>query len=790
MTVANLFFMNGMQEIEFLFLTCYNHLDVEQIPDSPLEGDIRIESVESARHFRVKATVELPPGADVQLTIQYRPDEKTPYQSKVVNITGSIKRSRRHLSFDLKKLFVSFNGLKWMRTWRQKVFTPHGPPFYFLLGALLVYYLLRLIRLSDFPIFFFTDEAIHTLLAADLVKNGFMGTDGEFLPTFFKSAETFNAGFPVYLQVLHAWLGIRSVFMTRFISTTTTLLAAASLGLIFARVHNERRGWLPVLILSIIPAWFYHSRTAFETVEAVSFYAVFLLGYLKYRNGDFRCLYVSVGAAALSFYSYSPARVVTAVMAVLLLISDARFHWENRKKLWKPLLVGIALCIPYLRFLYLHPDANQHHLELLDSFWISPQPFSWKMLQFFTIYLQGLNPFYWFYPNEMDLPRHIMKGMGHLGWFFFPFFIGGLLISLSRWKNPGYRLMLLSLLSAPAGAAMVGIGITRAMFMVIPAAFLTAVGADYVIDWVSRRSHQQKSIDIYIFLLLIASNFLFLDKVLTDGPLWFNDYGMNGMQYGGEQVFGRIKEIRKKDPKVPIVLSPDWANGTDVLARYHLGDPVPVQLSSLNAYIQEQLVFSDATIFIMPPNDFINVISSRKFEPMQVLDTLFYPDGKPGFIFAHLKYNKTAFYEFEKEKALRYSLEGTQVTIADEEEDAISSRLDMGGLQHLFDDNPITLIRSKESNPLVVEFSFAQPRIYHSIWLRIGGEATQLSIYVIPEGSDTPLVNSISVGNDSQLRKVSVPLATGKPINRMRIEILSINDMEPSHVHLWDMGLE
>jgi hypothetical protein len=42
-------------------------------------------------------------------------------------------------------------------------------------------------------------------------------------------------------------------------------------------------------------------RTAFETVEAVSFYTIFLLGYIRYRNGEFRWLYVSLVSAAMAF---------------------------------------------------------------------------------------------------------------------------------------------------------------------------------------------------------------------------------------------------------------------------------------------------------------------------------------------------------------------------------------------------------------------------------------------------------------------------------------------------------
>ena len=578
---------------------------MKEKPASPLKGDTRTGSIESTRQTaRVEATVELPPGAEVVLTVKYKADEQSVVQTQVVNLSGGPEPTTRHLIFDLLSGERKFNIKQALRTsWAW--FAKNAPtPAGLFVAAVLVYYILRLIRLADYPIFFFTDEAVHTMLAFDLVKNDFIGGGEEFLPTFFKSGSTFNAGFPVYLQVLPVLMGIRSIFVTRFLSTTVTLLAAIGLGGIYSQVHNKKRAWLAVLVLSIIPAWFYHSRTAFETVEAVSFYTIFLLGYIKYRDGEFRWLYFSLLGVVMAFYSYSPARVVMAATAVCLLISDARYHWENRKQLWKPFLLGLVLSLPYFRFLYLHPGENQHHLELLNSYWVKSEPITWKLLQFGKEYLQGLNPVYWFLPNHKDLSRHVMEGIGHLAWYFLPFFTGGFILSLGKWKDPKYRVMIFALFMAPTGAAVAEIGITRAMFMVIPAAFFITIGFEYCIEWFLTKINARKTYDVVFFLLFVGLNFLFLDKVLTEGPVWHKGYGMAGMQYGAGQVFGRIAEIREKDPKVPIVLSPDWANGTDVLARFFLGDPVPIDMASMDAYTINHETFEPDTIFVMPPDDY------------------------------------------------------------------------------------------------------------------------------------------------------------------------------------------
>ena len=68
--------------------------------------------------------------------------------------------------------------------------------------ALLVYLSTRLIGLLDFPIYFFTDEAAQTVLAADLVRDNFKNEDKTFLPTYFKNGGQYNLSVSVYAQVI------------------------------------------------------------------------------------------------------------------------------------------------------------------------------------------------------------------------------------------------------------------------------------------------------------------------------------------------------------------------------------------------------------------------------------------------------------------------------------------------------------------------------------------------------------------------------------------------------------
>ena len=96
-----------------------------------------------------------------------------------------------------------------------------------------------------------------------------------------------------------------------------------------------------MLVLAITPAWFLHSRTAFETVMMVSFYACFLCAYLLYRYRDPRYLYAALLFGAATFSSYTNGQGVMLISGVLLLLTDWRYHLSQKRRL----ILGAALVL-------------------------------------------------------------------------------------------------------------------------------------------------------------------------------------------------------------------------------------------------------------------------------------------------------------------------------------------------------------------------------------------------------------------------------------------------------------
>ncbi|MCX8062576.1 MAG: hypothetical protein N3D16_08340, partial [Anaerolineales bacterium] len=132
--------------------------------------------------------------------------------------------------------------------------------------ALLIYFGTRMAYLSDFPIYFFTDEAIQTASAAELVRDGFYGPGKVFLPTYFPNGSYWNLSVSVYVQVIPYLLFGKSVFVTRFTSLLLSGLMVVVLVNALRRTVCPRAWWSSLLFLAVMPTWFLHSRTAFETV--------------------------------------------------------------------------------------------------------------------------------------------------------------------------------------------------------------------------------------------------------------------------------------------------------------------------------------------------------------------------------------------------------------------------------------------------------------------------------------------------------------------------------------------
>ncbi len=656
-------------------------------------------------------------------------------------------------------------------------------------AALGIYLVTRLVGLPSFPIYFFTDEAVQTVLAADLLRDGWRSA-GELLPAFFQNGSQYNLGTSVYLQVLPYFFFGKSIWVTRGTAALVTLLAAASAGWIMKKSFKSEYPWLGVLFLGITPAWFLHSRTAFETSLAVTLYAVFLYFYLRYRDNAPRFLYAAVGAGAAVFYSYSPARIVIFVTAFLLLISDWRYHWQHRSYLLRGAGLALLLALPFARFYYNHPTAMAWQMRLLGSVWMTDLPLLGKLQTTLGEYLRGLDPLYWYLPNTRDLPRHVMHGYGHLLRYSLPLGLMGIGLALKKFCQPSYRVLLVAVLAAPSGAAFAQLGITRALFMVFPMAILTALATAEVLEWVHRRGRfSKKTLAAGAFALLSVGSFYMLYDALANGPLWSRSYSLAGMQYGARQIFDEIARYHEQDPDTKIILSPSWANGTDVTARFFFDDPLPFELGSAEGYYSSGLPLDENMLFIMIPEEFENLPLNR-FSKVKVEKILPYPDGQPGFYFVRLVYVDDIAEIIAREVEERHQLDYAEVLVGGEMAQVAYTKLDMGEIDLIFDGDPATLVRTWAVNPMHIEINFPQPQEWTQVSFQVGGTATRIQLAIWFEGREEPVMLAREVDERSLPRVVALEIPGGGKVTRVSAEISNINDPPEGHVHVWEVTFQ
>ncbi|HTX78993.1 MAG TPA: hypothetical protein VMC62_04965, partial [Longilinea sp.] len=524
---------------------------------------------------------------------------------------------------------------------------------------------------------------------------------------------------------------------------------------------------------------------------ATTFFAVFLYFYLMYRNVSPRYLYGAVAAGALCFYSYSPAQMVMAVAAALLLISDAPYHWKNRITVLQGLALTILLALPYLRFLVEYGNANTQHLSILQSYWVMNISLGAKIGEFFTQYVNGLNPLYWYLPNTVDLSRHLMKGYGHELRWTLPFVIIGLVIAFRNIKQSAYRTVLIAVLAAPAGEALVELGITRALFMVIPLALLTAIGLSATMEWLVKLRIPKLALELTVFIILAGFNLFMLHDALTNGPTWFPQYDLAGMQYGAKQLFAAVESYTKQHPDTNLIVSPAWANGTDVLARFFFPDQQPFQLGSIEGYMDTFGKIDDKTEFVMIPSEYKDVMSSGKFTDVRIDGSLPYPDGTTGFLFVHLRYVDNINEILNQEHVSWNELQHDSVTLPDGEQVQVAySMLDMGTVDSLFDNDDNSVARTIASNPFKIQVTFPKPDVFTGLRIRVGGVQQRITVNVYPPGSDQPITYTQDKAQTADPRDVIFNFNQSITADRIFIEVLSVNDTEPAHIHVWTVDFQ
>ncbi len=638
--------------------------------------------------------------------------------------------------------------------------------------ALAVFLGTRLVGLEKFPIFFFCDEAILNVRAAEFLHHGLRDSAGHYFPIYFDNLGQFNIGVSVYAQILPLILFGRSIFVTRLTEVLVVFSGMVAVGLILKRILRVRFWWAGVLLLSITPSWFLHTRTAFGCAMAASYYAWFLYFYLHYRYRRPRSLFPCLLFGALAFYTYSAMQLVVALSGVLLLLSDLTFHWRNRKTVAWALLFLVILVLPYACFQREHAEDTHVRLRKLNSYWVSrdltlPQ----RLARYGRTYVYGLSPQYWYRPeNPQDLVRHRMKGYGNILWITFPFALVGVVVSGLQIRSSAHRAVMLAALAAPAGTALVEVLITRLLVFVVPVAILTTLGLSVVLSAIIRYA-RGPWLAMLVFAVLAGINVWMLRDALVHGPTWYADYGLYGLQYGASQVFGEVNRILKRSPDTRITVTHVWTNGTNAVREFFCPGDGRIQLEDLASFRAERFEQIDKRLIVLTAQEYREAQADFRFTNIQVRKMIRYPNGLPGFYFVTMGYSSAADAIFAAERAERGRPVAETLVLGGEKVESVHSRFDFGSIGDLFDGDLGTLVRVDVANPAIIELTFPKPRPIRGVTVSMRSGEGPLRIRVLA-GRANPaeyVFANDRLGADATVSLDFQPVPG--PLDRLSIEI-------------------
>ena len=659
--------------------------------------------------------------------------------------------------------------------------------------GLLVYLATRLWGITRFPIYFFCDEANPSVLAEQVFAHGLRDQYGTFLPLYFELAPgRWCPELQVYFHGLGALLFGKSVLVTRATQAVVCVLAPIAVALALRLVFKARSWWAGPFLLALSPAWFLHSRTGFDPVVMATFYACFLLAYLLYRTRSPRYLFAAAAFGAATFYSYSNGQMVMVAAVFLLAVTDVPFHLRNGKVVLQALALAAVLAIPAVRFQATSPNALGGQLRVVRSYWFTSQPAHQKVLQFARTWAHGMSPAYWFGETDEQV-RHRMKGYGRISRWLLPVFLLG--VGVSGWRafrgSAPHRVLLLAAVATPAGAALAEVGITRVFAVLSPATVLLGVGLEALYSRAVRRL-PETAVAAALSAGLTVPGVVMLRDSLANGPVWFDDYTLYGMQYGARQVFGEmVPELLRDFPEATIGVSPNWANSTELFIRFFLPESQQprVRMQWIGEFLAKRLPVPPGLILVMPADEYARACASGKFKEVKVERQIPYPDGRPGFYAVRLVYADDADRLIAEERALRARPVTEEVFVRGETVTVTHSPFDIGSAKDLFDGDTATLARGLEANPLVLEFAFRAPRPVRGITATFATMDFTLEASLREDGEAGPRLFSRTFRGLPLDPTVEMSFDGPHPrVSRLRLSILQLGAGEEAHIHVREIG--
>jgi hypothetical protein len=284
-----------------------------------------------------------------------------------------------------------------------------------------------------------------------------------------------------------------------------------------------------------------------------------------------------------------------------------------------------------------------------------------------------------------------------------------------------------------------------------------------------------------------------LRTALVDGPTWYSDYGLGGMQYGAEQLFSTIPKDLAKSPDTHMHVSPNWANNPNTFLPFFLNEEQRNRIDMLNidAFMLSRQNLDESQLFVMLADEYQRAQASQKFVMQPPERIMAYPDGRPGFYFVRMRYADNADTIFAAERQARRALQEDGAMLDGQQIIVRHSLLDAGQVADLFDGDENTLMRGMEANPLIVELEFPSPRSVGSVGVTVGSMDFSLKVIATSAGAAAPREATMEYRNLPEDPHVDIQLPGGsQPVSKLRIEIANLNQGDVANIHVREISVK
>lgn len=592
-----------------------------------------------------------------------------------------------------------------------------------LAGAVVIYCLMVFSKLTQFPPYFFCDEAIVGVDAANILSRG-TDMNGNSWPLFFQGLGDYALSLTVYVQTLFDLVLGQSEWSIRVRSAVFSLMGALSFYLLLQRVFGLSRAWLAVFICAVSPVWLVHSRTGFEYITAGAFYLMFICFYFLGHKEHPKWWYAASIAAALCFYSYTPARGWIMSALVVLGMLNLGSHIKQFKSTAIAGVILFVIMIPYLVLHWTHPEITMKRLAALGAPSLTALITNSDHAKVTANFLQILSPDFWFTwertQHEGPMVRHVIPLMAPFPTWLLPFWGLGLLSLLIKIRSRFHRGLLGLLIISPFPAVFIDVNNARCFNVGCLYLVLIGLGLAGTLDWLARIrplrglfiAPVRRALSVALFIG--ASTYaLWLNRYMFGDALQnYDDYGFYGVQYGAPQLF----EWVKKDPYPgeKFHMASHLFNASHVYLSFFLHDESWLQRFEI-------IDFENLCKSVNPIADNALVIArSSALQELKasgcplVWDTLNEfkdPRGQPNF--AAIRMRRAPEYAEWREKMFRQRTEliSTDRTINGKMVHIAYPLIDMGDPGSLFDGDPNSIVRTQQINPARFQLSFAETKL-------------------------------------------------------------------------------